>query len=124
MSHIQFNEAFMNMTKSAARAPGTSRKGRARRTSPAPIVFSKDIANIAKSKVRPGVDPKILKYVRTDSTSFEIRLRDGNKLIALGRKDKGGGNRGGYSYRLIGDRKAHSGFSSIRELVARVATKI
>lgn len=126
MSHIEFNESFMNMTKRAAMAPGSSRKGRIRRNqrSAVPVTFSKDVANVAKSKVRPGVDPKVLKYVRIDPYNFEIRLRDGNKLIALVRKDKGGGNRGGYSYRLIGEKKAHSGFSSIRELVARVATKI
>jgi hypothetical protein len=123
---LEFNEAFMNMTKGAARAPGTSRKGRIRRNQRAatPVTFSRDIANVAKSKVRPGVDPKVLKYSRVDANTFNITLRDGGKLIAVVRKDSGKGKRGGYSYRLIGERKGHSGFASMRELVARVATKI
>ena len=125
MKHeLEFNEAFMNMTKGAARAPGTSRKGRVRRTSETPVVFAKDVAQIAKSKVRPGVDPKTLKYTRVSATEFNITLRSGGKLIAVVRKDSGKGKRGGYSYRLIGERKGHSGFASMRELVARVATKI
>lgn len=124
LSHIEFNEAFMNMTKGAARAPGTSRKGRVRRKSETPVMFSRDVASIAKSKVRPGVDPKILKYSRVNADTFNITLRDGGKLIAVVRKDSGKGKRGGYSYRLIGDRKGHSGFASMRELIARVATKI
>ena len=126
MSHIELNEAFMNMTKRAAMAPGSSRKGRIRRNqrSAVPVTFSRDIANVAKSKVRPGVDPKVLKYSRVNATTFNITLRDGGKLIAVVRKDSGSGKRGGYSYRLIGDRKGHSGFASMRELVARVATKL
>ncbi len=116
----------MNMTKRAAMAPGSSRKGRIRRNqrSAVPVTFSRDIANVAKSKVRPGVDPKVLKYSRVDSNTFNITLRDGGKLVAVVRKDSGKGKRGGYSYRLIGDRKGHSGFASMRELVARVATKL
>lgn len=127
MSHnIEFNEAFMNMTKRAAMAPGTSRKSRGRgaRKSVKPVTFSRDVAALAASKVKPGVNPKILKYSRVNDTTFNVTLRDGGKLVAIVRKDKGKGKRGGYSYRLVGDRKGHSGFASMSELIARVATKI
>jgi hypothetical protein len=121
LSNIQFNEAFMNMTKGAARAPGSSRKGRVRRKDAVPVVFSKDVTKVVRSKVRPGLDPKVLKYVRVDGRHFEIRLRDGNKLVATVLKGSG---RYGYSFRLVGERKAHGGFASMKELVARVATKL
>lgn len=123
MSHIEFNEAFMNMTKRAAAAPGTSRKsrGRGQWKSQTPVAFNKDVAKVAKSKTRPGVDPKVLKYVRVNATHFEVRLRAGNKLVATVLKGNG---KHGYSYRIVGERKAHNGFASMRELVARVATKI
>lgn len=121
MSHAEFNEAFMNMTKGAARAPGTSRRGRVRRKSEHPVTFSKDVTKVVKSKARPGVDPKVLKYVRIDATHFEVRMRSGNKLIATVLKGNGSH---GYSYRLVGERKGHNGFATMKELVARVATKI
>lgn len=114
----------MNMTKSAARAPGTSRRGRVRRTSGAPVQFSRDVQGVKPSKVRPGVDPKVLKYSRVSRDQFQIRLRDGGKLIAIVHKDSGSGRMGGYSYRLIGEGKPHRGFASLGEVVARVATKI
>lgn len=113
MSHIEFNEAFMGMTKGGA-LPGTSRKGRALR---------KDPAKVTKKRV-PGVSPCILKVVRVNNYMHHVRLRDGDKLIATVTKGKGRGANQGYSYRLVGDIKPHHGFKSLQEVVVRVATKL
>jgi hypothetical protein len=116
MSHLEFNEAFMGMTKGGA-LPGTSRKGRSRR---------KDSSRLT-TKRRPGVDPGVLKAVRVGTKGgykHEIRLRDGNQLVAIVTYAKGKGPNQGYTYRILGQVKPHHGFKTLGEVVARIATKL
>ncbi len=113
MGHIEFNEAFMGMTKSGAQ-PATSRKGRKAR---------RDVVVVTKKRV-PGVSPCILKAVRVNQFTHHIRLRDGDKLVAVVTKGRGRGANQGYSYRLVGAVKPHHGFKNLNEVVVRVATKL
>ena len=100
----------MGMNKSAL-TPGTTRKGRVRRSDSERLT----------SRVRPGVAPCVLKAV-TAGNKIHIRMRDGDKLVAV--VQRGRKRSEGYSYRLTGDGKIHAGFSSLREVVAKVATKL
>src|SRR5690349_19102781 len=113
MSHAEFNEAFMGMIKGGA-LPATSRKGRVRR---------KDTSRLT-TKRRPGVDPGVPKGVRVNKYTHHVRLRDGDRLVAIVTRGKGKGPHRGYTNRLVGDVKPHHGFKSLREVIVRIATKL
>lgn len=113
MSMMSFDESWMGVNLKD-RTPGTSRKGRNRRTDivgPKPTKKGLPRCMVNVARVRTGNHPK-----------WEVRLKDGGKVLGVIEAHRQSGVT--YGYRLLGDVKPHGGFPSLKACVERMLQKL
>jgi len=126
MAHVDYDKVAFSVENEheSWKTPSPDRSGVKKKASPGTSRVHRRAAMSTRpvKPIQKGLARAAVKVVRIDKNNFEVRLKANDTLVGLVRKSVQRGV--GYGYRLMGDRKAHNGFTSQRAAVERMLTKV